>query len=470
MARFYVTERLSEHIGETPEGFLICKDVPLTRIGEFDYTAAEVPVEGGLDGVVKIQRDEDEVFSERAIASFEGKPLVINHPDGVVTPENWKNLSHGYVQNVRRGDGEMEDMLLGDILVTTKEAIDLVKSGLREVSLGYDAEYEQIEKGRGRQSNIVGNHVALVNKGRAGSRCAIQDEDSVNNNIIITREDVNTMRPKELFKRIFPKSRFADSLEDADLGEPTSVEGADDAEKAQQAAAEAKEAAEKAVAAAEEASAAAQAVSENKPTEVEETEGGEEEVGDQEGGATGIEEISARLDKIENLIQRLFDLVGEDSGGSGEMESQTDSEAKLDEEKEDGLFVEDEDEREEGWEEEEEEFQEVAGDAEIIDPDIVLSKPTGDNAAYYNRVRRTALSNALTGDHAATIYPLLKGKDIKALKPAELKGVFVAASRMIAATRDSKVQKKSFDSKGYFRQTSSEIAKIAARNKEFWKK
>ena len=34
-----------------------------------------------------------------------------------------------------------------------------------------------VEKGIGRQTNIIGNHVALVVKGRAGSRCAIADKD-----------------------------------------------------------------------------------------------------------------------------------------------------------------------------------------------------------------------------------------------------------------------------------------------------
>ena len=51
---YYITEQLSEHIGETPEGFLLCKDVPLTRTGTFEYTSSEVPVEASLDGTVKI--------------------------------------------------------------------------------------------------------------------------------------------------------------------------------------------------------------------------------------------------------------------------------------------------------------------------------------------------------------------------------------------------------------------------------
>ncbi len=70
-----------------------------------------------------------------------------------------------------------DDILLADLLITDKAAIESVRAGLREVSCGYDADYEQIEPGRGRQRNIIGNHVALVEKGRCGSRCAIGDKD-----------------------------------------------------------------------------------------------------------------------------------------------------------------------------------------------------------------------------------------------------------------------------------------------------
>ncbi len=459
---FYVTEQLSEHIGETPEGFLLCRDVPLTRIGEFEYTSAEVPVEGGLDGVVKIQRDEDEVFNERAIASFEGKPVTINHPNDMVTPLNWKEFAHGTLQNVRRGDGEMSDLMVGDILVTTSQGIELVKSGLREVSLGYDAEYEQIEKGRGRQRNIVGNHVALVTRGRAGGRCAIQDRDSVGENII-TKEDVINMKAKDLFKRIFPKSRFADSLEDADLGEPAPVEGADDAEKAAQAATEAKAAAEQAVAAAQQASESAQAAAESQAAapEVKEEIVSDEGEGLEEGAAEGegavtLEAISERLSKLEDLVQELLDLeLGEEGAPGGE---------ELPEEGRVG----DAEEKEEGWEEEE--FQDVASNAEIIDPEVVIAKPTKDKAAYFKKVKVAVLKRALTSDHASLISPLLKGKDVESLRSSELSGIFVAASRMIGAVRDSQVQVKSLDTAGYFRKANSEISKISQKNKDFWTK
>ncbi|MFX7731975.1 DUF2213 domain-containing protein, partial [Acinetobacter baumannii] len=49
------------------------------------------------------------------------------------------------------------------------------KKKLKEISCGYDAEYEQIAPGRARQSTIVGNHVAFVESARCGPVCSVQD-------------------------------------------------------------------------------------------------------------------------------------------------------------------------------------------------------------------------------------------------------------------------------------------------------
>lgn len=473
---YYITEQLSEHIGETPEGFLLCRDVPLTRTGVFEYTASEVPVEASLDGMVKIQRDDDEVFAQNTIASFEGKPVTINHPEGMVTPENWSELAHGVVQNVRRGDGEQADLLLGDILITTEKGIELVKSGLREVSCGYDAQYEQIEKGKGRQREIIGNHVALVTKGRAGSRCTIQDNKPCigcgkctcgKDNTITTKEEFNKMKAKDLFKRIFPKSRFADALADEDLGEPAPVEGIDDVEKAQQAAAEAKAAAEQAVSAAQQAAEAAKQASEEKevnepPADADPVE--EEKIEDE---APDLAAVIERLDKLEALVQELIRIEteeGHEELPAGDAEGEEGKEKDLEEVQDD-----EGEEKEEGWEEE---FNDVASNAEIIDPDIVVTPPKTKDAAprQIKRIKMIALKSAMTSDSAPIISKLLNGKQLEALKPAELDVVFHTASKMIAKVRDSKVQKSTVDAKSYFKGISSEIADINKANKTFWKK
>lgn len=175
--KFYTPGKISENIRKTPEGFLLCLAVPIARTGWQVYAKDECPLESGPDGTIRVYRDPKEVFHPRTIGSFQGKSITIRHPEDFVEPENWKELTFGSAQNVRRGDKEDdgEESLLADLLITDDMAIGLVNNGLREVSCGYEADYEQTGEGEGKQTNIIGNHVALVEEGRAGSRYAIMD-------------------------------------------------------------------------------------------------------------------------------------------------------------------------------------------------------------------------------------------------------------------------------------------------------
>lgn len=173
------------------------------------YSKDETPLEGDREGNVNIERAAEEVFRENTIASFEGKPVTIDHPDDFVSPDNWASLAKGVCQNVRRGEREQQDLIIADLLITDAEAIEYVKSGkLRQVSCGYDADYEQIVPGRGEQKNIIGNHVALVQKGRAGFRCVIMDSD---------KKEVIPMTFKDKLKKLFSKT--IDDMEEEEAQE-----------------------------------------------------------------------------------------------------------------------------------------------------------------------------------------------------------------------------------------------------------
>lgn len=173
----YTVEQIGRTQELTPEGFLLCRDVPIARTGEMHYRAGEVPVEVGRDMIARVTRDESVLMDPATIASYEGKPVTIDHPDEDVGPDNWRQLAVGVVRNVRPGDGIDGDKVLADLLITDRYAIDQVRNGLREVSCGYDAEYEDLGGGRGRQMSITGNHVALVARGRCGPVCSIGDSD-----------------------------------------------------------------------------------------------------------------------------------------------------------------------------------------------------------------------------------------------------------------------------------------------------
>lgn len=197
--KYFVTARLSENMSETPEGFLVCPAVSIGRTGELEYGPGESPIEPGSDGIARVTRDAAEIFHPKTIASFEGKPLTIGHPEDFVNPQNWRQLSVGTIQNVRRGEGSEGCDLLADIIVTDAHAIALVKSGLREVSCGYEAEWTQTGVGIGKQTQIVGNHLALVEQGRAGSQYKINDHKGVNK--------MKLTEAKESIKKLFGKAQ-----------------------------------------------------------------------------------------------------------------------------------------------------------------------------------------------------------------------------------------------------------------------
>lgn len=175
--RFYTVSQLSANREVTPEGFILFREVPIARSGEMLYGPNEVPVDVGPDNRVRIQREPEDVFRPETVASFNGKPVIVKHPPGgEVNPENWGELAVGVVMDPRRGKGAQDDLLLADLVISAQRGIDAVNAGLKEVSCGYDADYDELSEGVGRQYNIVGNHVALVESARCGSRCSIHDE------------------------------------------------------------------------------------------------------------------------------------------------------------------------------------------------------------------------------------------------------------------------------------------------------
>ncbi|ASN14912.1 hypothetical protein B7764_06830 [Pantoea ananatis] len=184
--KYLFNTRLGETRYRLADGSLLCKDVPIGRTGSQLYSALDLPkLEPDSDGEIVVERTADEVFSPETLASFEGMTVTILHPEDeegnikFVDPENWRELAVGHLQNVRRGTGSQSDLMIADLIIKDEEAIDYIENGLREVSCGYDAEYQQTAIGKAKQYQITGNHVALVPNGRAGSRCAIGDRNTM---------------------------------------------------------------------------------------------------------------------------------------------------------------------------------------------------------------------------------------------------------------------------------------------------
>jgi len=131
--------------------------------------------------VARVYRAEDQVRDAKSLSSFSHAPVTIDHPAEMVTADNWKKLAVGEVSTEAAWDGNRIRLPL---ILKDSAAIQAVEGGKRELSAGYtcDLLWEAGNTSSGeaydaRQVNIRANHVAIVDRGRAGTECRIGDAD-----------------------------------------------------------------------------------------------------------------------------------------------------------------------------------------------------------------------------------------------------------------------------------------------------
>lgn len=221
----YYGSRIGENRTKTPEGFLICHNTPIARVGWQDYLSRELGMQG--EDFVKVLRAEEDVFEAAAMASFEGKPVTDDHPPGSedVSPDNIGRYLRGVTTNVRRGDGDETDLLLADLIIYDQILISEIEAGKRETSCGYDYKLTPLESGGYAQKVIRGNHVAIVRNGRAGPRIRVKDEKPKREGRkTMSKIDKNTLLGKIL-------SSFARDAEPEELAEASKMmQGTSDTE------------------------------------------------------------------------------------------------------------------------------------------------------------------------------------------------------------------------------------------------
>lgn len=165
--KFLSSEKLSPHKYKTPEGYLICTDAILARTGKQTYRKNEVFVDSEDDSEIDVDRKPEEVFSPKTLASFENKPITVEHPDEDVNAGNYNELSVGFVRDVKRGQVNGQDVMLGTLVITDAQTIEEIENDEHtDLSCGYDCDI--IDEVNPQQRNIRGNHVALCQQGRAG--------------------------------------------------------------------------------------------------------------------------------------------------------------------------------------------------------------------------------------------------------------------------------------------------------------
>lgn len=225
----YYGDKLSPNMAKTPEGFLVCQNVPIARTGYQKYYAQELDENAEPNVVVNVYRSPDEVFSQATLASFEGKPVTNEHPSEDVTPENYAKYSKGHVQHVRVGKGDDSDKIMADLYITDPELMQLIQDGKRDVSAGYYAEDKEDKNGRICQTHIRGNHIAVVDEGRAGRSVSIRDsKNRKKGDVSMSRKQrvksiiaryIKDATPEELDELISDSEEARDALCDEDIVE-----------------------------------------------------------------------------------------------------------------------------------------------------------------------------------------------------------------------------------------------------------
>lgn len=160
----------------TGDGYLVA-DARIARTGIQSYAGFEI---GRPEmHAVRIYRPGAEVFSEDTIKSAAHRPVTNEHPPEMVTSENWKKYSVGQTGDEIAGEGIF---IRVPLMVSDEAAIQDIESGKQELSAGYvcDVDFTAGVTPAGEaydaiQRNIRINHIAIVRRGRAGSKVRIGD-------------------------------------------------------------------------------------------------------------------------------------------------------------------------------------------------------------------------------------------------------------------------------------------------------
>lgn len=157
------------------DGRLVAEGL-LTRAGVFTYR--------NPDGTERRElRPPEEVFRSDALESFAMTPVTNEHPPELITSKNAKRYAVGAVgENVKRD----EDHVRAKLTVYDADTIAQMEAGKASLSCGYEVDVDETPGEHplyGRydciQRNVRGNHVAIVEKGRAGDAARVRMDAGV---------------------------------------------------------------------------------------------------------------------------------------------------------------------------------------------------------------------------------------------------------------------------------------------------
>lgn len=155
-------------VEKTQEGYYKGSAI-VTRTGVFSYK--------DKDGTLRKElRHPNEIFKKDSLSTLKGIPITIDHPKELLNSTNVKSYAVGYTGDTIEIDGQN---VIVSLTITNQDAIDVIRQGKKELSLGYTLNLES-EKGsynqdsyEYQQKDVSYNHLAIVDRGRAGAQARL---------------------------------------------------------------------------------------------------------------------------------------------------------------------------------------------------------------------------------------------------------------------------------------------------------
>jgi len=164
----------------TPNGFAIFKDVRISNSGNIqvykNFEIPNLPEHLQNKDEIKIYRPAKEV--KKSAEAFAHLTVTDTHPWDNVNTKNFKEYAVGLGSDVKFKKGYV---IASSIVITDSDIIVMLQSDneSKELSCGYFAEFVY-EAGEvdgesydGYMKNLVGNHIAIVERGKCGGSCRL---------------------------------------------------------------------------------------------------------------------------------------------------------------------------------------------------------------------------------------------------------------------------------------------------------
>lgn len=173
---------MSENRKYDSKGWYTVDKNPIARSGIFEYLGSNIHPSLDPNKIYRVYRPDEALNNPETINSFKMIPWFARHE---MTGEGNTPAEEVGIQGVTGDDvyfDETDKTLYSKIKAFGKSLIDMVDSGVKQLSIGMDCKWllkpgvsPEGEPYDVLQIGIVGNHLASVPDGRAGSKIAVMD-------------------------------------------------------------------------------------------------------------------------------------------------------------------------------------------------------------------------------------------------------------------------------------------------------